>query len=147
MISELDDDWRPEFTTSLVQYDTPELGSSDNKMLHVVYRVGDMDKTIKFYQDVFGMEVGADLAMHMRIGGGRGGEGGLVSVVVDCLCDLRCIGRATVHESFCYCTGVRTYFERDYFIWRTEILRGGKSPLIGRSISVRPFQLYVFRFQ
>lgn len=57
MISELSDDWRPEFTTSLVQYDTPQLGSSDNKMLHVVYRVGDMDKTIKFYQDVFGMKV------------------------------------------------------------------------------------------
>ncbi|CAM9570063.1 unnamed protein product, partial [Choristocarpus tenellus] len=30
---------------------------SDNKMLHVVYRVGNMDKTIKFYQDVFGMKL------------------------------------------------------------------------------------------
>ncbi|KAG5175661.1 Glyoxalase/Bleomycin resistance protein/Dihydroxybiphenyl dioxygenase [Tribonema minus] len=26
-------------------------------MLHVVYRVGDMDKTIKFYQDAFGMQL------------------------------------------------------------------------------------------
>lgn len=37
--------------------ETPPLGSSKNKMLHVVYRVGDMDRTIKFYQEVFGMEV------------------------------------------------------------------------------------------
>lgn len=36
---------------------TPALGSSKNKMLHVVYRVGNMDRAIKFYQDVFGMEV------------------------------------------------------------------------------------------
>lgn len=36
---------------------TPELGSSKNKMLHVVYRVGNMDRAINFYQDVFGMEV------------------------------------------------------------------------------------------
>ncbi|CBJ30773.1 conserved unknown protein [Ectocarpus siliculosus] len=36
---------------------TPELGSSKNKMLHVVYRVGNMDRAIKFYQDVFGMEL------------------------------------------------------------------------------------------
>lgn len=57
MISELDDDWKPEITTGLVEHDTPELGSSANKMLHVVYRVGNMDRTIKFYQDVFGMKV------------------------------------------------------------------------------------------
>ena len=43
----------------LVMKDTPPLGSSKNKMLHVVYRVGDMDRTIKFYQEVFGMEVPA----------------------------------------------------------------------------------------
>lgn len=36
---------------------TPAIGSSKNKMLHVVYRVGNMDRAIKFYQDVFGMEV------------------------------------------------------------------------------------------
>lgn len=36
---------------------TPDLGSSKNKMLHVVYRVGNIDRAIKFYQDVFGMEV------------------------------------------------------------------------------------------
>ncbi|CAM9555752.1 unnamed protein product [Ascophyllum nodosum] len=41
----------------LVMKDTPPLGSSKNKMLHVVYRVGDMDRTIKFYQEVFGMEL------------------------------------------------------------------------------------------
>ncbi|CAM9139941.1 unnamed protein product [Discosporangium mesarthrocarpum] len=30
---------------------------SNNKMLHVVFRVGDMDRTIKFYKDVFGMQL------------------------------------------------------------------------------------------
>lgn len=57
MISELDDDWRPEISSGLVDYKTPELGSSPNKMLHVVYRVGNMGRTIGFYQDVFGMKV------------------------------------------------------------------------------------------
>lgn len=57
MSSELDDDWRPEVSAGLVDYETPELGSSPNKMLHVVYRVGNMDRTIKFYKEVFGMEV------------------------------------------------------------------------------------------
>lgn len=47
-----------EFTGSRLELQpTPALGSSKNKMLHVVYRVGNMDRTIKFYQDVFGMEV------------------------------------------------------------------------------------------
>lgn len=47
-----------EYTGSRLTFqETPELGSSKNKMLHVVYRVGNMDRTIKFYQDVFGMEV------------------------------------------------------------------------------------------
>lgn len=46
------------FTGSRLEFkETPELGSSKNKMLHVVYRVGNMDRTVKFYQDVFGMEV------------------------------------------------------------------------------------------
>lgn len=57
MISELSDDWRPDISPGLVDYDTPELGSSANKMLHVVYRVGNMDRTINFYKDVFGMKV------------------------------------------------------------------------------------------
>lgn len=47
-----------EFKGSRLEFKpTPELGSSKNKMLHVVYRVGNMDRAIKFYQDVFGMEV------------------------------------------------------------------------------------------
>lgn len=47
-----------EFTGSRLEFQaTPDLGSSNNKMLHVVYRVGNMDRAIKFYQDVFGMEV------------------------------------------------------------------------------------------
>lgn len=46
------------FTGSRLEFQpTPDLGSSKNKMLHVVYRVGNMDRAIKFYQDVFGMEV------------------------------------------------------------------------------------------
>lgn len=57
MISELSDDWRPDISPGLVDFDTPELGSSANKMLHVVYRVGNMDRTINFYKDVFGMKV------------------------------------------------------------------------------------------
>ncbi|CAM9437356.1 unnamed protein product [Chrysoparadoxa australica] len=31
--------------------------TGSNQMLHVVYRVGDMDKSVKFYQDVFGMKL------------------------------------------------------------------------------------------
>ena len=50
------------FTGSRLEFQpTPELGSSKNKMLHVVYRVGNMDRAIKFYQDVFGMEVGGQM--------------------------------------------------------------------------------------
>lgn len=50
--------WQVEFKGSRLELKpTPELGSSKNKMLHVVYRVGNMDRAIKFYQDVFGMEV------------------------------------------------------------------------------------------
>lgn len=47
---------------------TPALGSSKNKMLHVVYRVGDMDRAIKFYQDVFGMEVCHRCAITIKLG-------------------------------------------------------------------------------
>lgn len=51
------------FTGSRLTFqETPALGSSKNKMLHVVYRVGNMDRTIKFYQDVFGMEVSHQVA-------------------------------------------------------------------------------------
>ena len=51
------------FTGSRLEFQpTPDLGSSKNKMLHVVYRVGNMDRAIKFYQDVFGMEVGRCLS-------------------------------------------------------------------------------------
>ena len=28
-----------------------------SQMLHVVYRVGDMDKAVKFYTEAFGMQV------------------------------------------------------------------------------------------
>ncbi|CAM9181827.1 unnamed protein product [Scytosiphon promiscuus] len=56
MSEDLDDE--VEFKGSRLELKaTPDLGSSKNKMLHVVYRVGNMDRAIKFYQDVFGMEL------------------------------------------------------------------------------------------
>lgn len=33
------------------------LKEDERRMLHAVYRVGDMEKTIKYYEDCFGMKL------------------------------------------------------------------------------------------